>query len=119
MEAKKIKHKKTETINVDQLISKARKLIDSLPVEKRLESIKEIISALKFEERFHSLSDKELFDICERPFLLSDKAEKKLRECKNDNDINLLINEYARSRYFRDCAWGSFLNGETENKPLM
>jgi len=88
--------------------------------EERVKKIKEIQDFLNYNLRITQLTDKEKTDFvyCIEGYPLSKGQSELLDEC-TDQRKDHYINMWARSTYFRRCAWLSYLHGETDVKPNL
>jgi hypothetical protein len=83
--------------------------------KQRSESIKELIDFLSYNLRVTELSDlqKRDFVYCMEGYPLTDKQHDLLTK-SNDKEKNYYIDMWARSTYFRRCAWLTYLHGQGE-----
>jgi hypothetical protein len=87
--------------------------LDKLSKKERLEKINDLLHRLNFERR---LTDEDLVNMNDES--LSSYERKKLDGAKTDQERDQLFTDFARLRYFRRCAWISYLNGESKEKPF-
>lgn len=87
--------------------------------EVRLERINELMDFLSYNKRLTALSAAEKLDFvhCMEGYPLSEKQRKALDE--NPEKQDYYITMWARSNYFRRCAWLSYLHGEDDYKPSV
>ncbi len=90
--------------------------LDTLKKDERIESIDDLLHRLNFERRLTMLTDEERDHMNNES--LSPEARQKLDEAKTPVEREELITMYARSTYFRQCAWIDYLNGSTDKKPF-
>lgn len=91
--------------------------LDTLEKDERLESIEDLLHRLNFERRLTTLTDEERNHMNNES--LSPEAKQKLDEARTVAGREKLITMYARSIYFRRCAWIDYLNGSTDEKPFI
>jgi len=90
--------------------------LDTLDQNKRVEMIDDLIHRLNFERRFTLLTDEERTHMLDES--LSPNQRVKLDKVKDNRDaFDELIRDFARTRYFRKCAWIDYLNGVNAEKP--
>ncbi|MES2314967.1 MAG: hypothetical protein V4524_03495 [Patescibacteria group bacterium] len=90
--------------------------LDTLGKDDRLARIDDLLHRLNFERRLTALTDEERDHMNDES--LSPEARQKLDEAKTEAERENLITMYARSTYFRQCAWKDYLNGTTNEKPF-
>jgi hypothetical protein len=90
--------------------------LDGLTTAKRMEAIEDALHSLNFEKRVTGLTDEQKDHLFNDR--LTDAAKQRLAACKTDTAKEALIDEYARTRYFRRCAWVDYLNGVTDTPPV-
>lgn len=83
--------------------------LDELTKEEKIEALDDALHTLNFERRLASLTDKQLEHL--NGEVLSEAQREKLDACKTEEDREIVIEDYARASYFRECAWGDYLNG--------
>ena len=115
------KEKVLETLQVIE--TKTLECLDKVKAEKQSEAFEAIdgllrglLHRLQFERRWTSLSSAELVNMFD--MTLSPAEHKRLKDAKNKVELDSIINEYARAKYFRKCAWEDYLNGVTSEKPF-
>jgi len=84
------------------------KYLDDLDENERVEKIDDLLHRLNFERRLAALTTNQREHMNNRD--LSPAARARLDEAKSDAEREELITMYARSQYFRDCAWADYLN---------
>lgn len=92
-------------------------VIDKMDKIARVEFIDDMIHLLNFERRVTLLSPEQEANMMDAG--LSDECRKKLDECKTEDERNHYIEMYARSQYFRQCAWSNYLNGFEADPPIL
>lgn len=90
--------------------------IDDAPKSGRIEAIDDLIHRLQFERRWQQMADNQIKHMCDES--LSDAEAAALAKCATDRERDERIEMYARARYFRRCAWITYLNGETDAPPV-
>lgn len=90
--------------------------LDQLDGPARIDAIDDAIHRLRFERRWRSMSPAQLQHMHKALNLTSAQA---IAEASSESRRKALITEYARSMYFRQCAWVSYLNGETDEPPYI
>lgn len=97
---------------VERVIATAKQALDlELEVPKRLSMLGDIIHALEYEQRWQSLTRNQVVHMEAR---LSPGECARLEAASTDFDRDELFTGMARVRYFRECAWVTYLNGEGE-----
>lgn len=81
----------------------------------RIEFLKDVIHRLQFEQRWQGLTCNQLEHM---PGGMSDEERAALAACKNEKEREERIEMYARTLYFRRCAWSGYLNGEDPKPPI-
>lgn len=96
-------------------------LAESEDTPKRVFKIKELLSYLNYNLRLTELSDEELnaYRQCVDGPVLSDQMRATLEGCKTEDGRKYYTDMWARSVYFRRCAWDEYLYGETDKKPFV
>jgi hypothetical protein len=89
--------------------------IDDVPKSDRVKLIDDLIHRLEFERRWQSLETNQIRHMCEE---MSESESIALSKCSTDAEKEEMIEMYARSKYFRRCAWMMYLNGESEEPPV-
>ena len=89
--------------------------------EERIKRTKDLIDFLNYNLRLVELSDKEKenFVGSMEGYPLTDDMKKALNDCPTQRGKDYYINMWARSAYFRRCAWFKYLYGETNEKPSI
>ena len=85
-----------------------RKYIDDSAQKDRVDKIDDLIHLLNCERRLATLTPNQREHMNNRE--LSPAARAKLDEAKSEYVRDGLMSMYARSQYFRDCAWADYLN---------
>ena len=88
--------------------------------EERTQRIKNILDFLNYNFRLTELSEKEKEDFvhCMEGYPLNDNMRETLNKCETEDKKSHYINMWARSTYFRQCAWFEYLYGNTNTKPI-
>lgn len=86
----------------------------------RIDKIKTILDFLNYNLRLTELSDDEKQDFmgCIEGYPLTDEMRETLDNCKTEERKNYYYTMWARSTYFKRCAWMQYLCGETDDKPF-
>lgn len=108
--------KKTKSAEFRKTEETLLNFLDTLEKDERLESIDDLLHRLNFERRLMTLTDEEREHMNNES--LSPEARQKLDNAKTTAEREELITMYARSTYFRRCAWIDYLNGSTDKKPF-
>jgi hypothetical protein len=82
--------------------------LDTLDEKERVERIDDLLHRLNFERRLAALTPNQRESMNNRD--LSPAARARLDEAKSEAEREELITMYARSQYFRNCAWVDYLN---------
>ena len=82
-------------------------VLDKMDKEPRLEFIDDMIHRLGFERRMTLLTEKQRVNMDEQ---LTPEMRKRLDNAKNEEERENLITGWARTMYFRRCAWIKYLN---------
>ncbi len=90
--------------------------LDALAKDERLERIDDLLHRLNFERRLTALTDEERDHMNYES--LSPEAKERLGKAKTPAERKELITMFARSTYFRRCAWVDYLNGSSNDKPF-
>lgn len=87
----------------------------------RLARINKLLDFLQYNKKITELTDEELKDFasCMDGGNLSDSEREKLTSTTDEVKREHYIEMWARSVYFRRCAWLSYLYGETTDKPTL
>src|SRR5438046_2059505 len=91
-------------------------LLDKMDQKERLEAIDDLIHRLGFEKRLTELTEEERAHMNDET--LSPEARKALEAEKNAVAREERLTMYARSHYFKQCAWIDYLNGTSTEKPF-
>ncbi|MFA5360078.1 MAG: hypothetical protein WC349_03945 [Patescibacteria group bacterium] len=106
---------------VDKYYSKIEiilyKFLDRMRRKKRLELIDKLLHSLNLQRRMAMLTNEEMAHMCSQS--LSPAMIKRLDEAATEEKRDEILMEYARSNYFRQCAWADYLNGVTGKKPFV
>lgn len=86
---------------------------------KTVELINEVMAYCNYLLRLEGLTDKEKEDFVStmEGGGMTEEMRKVLNDCKTDKKRDYYIDMWGRSTYFRQCAWLSYLHGETNHKP--
>lgn len=84
--------------------------LEGLSRERKIEAFDDALHILNFGRRLASLTDKQLTHMNDVENL-TEGQRKRLDTVKTDEDREIVIEEYARTAYFRECAWIDYLNG--------
>ena len=89
--------------------------------EERIKRIKEMQDFLAYNLRISELTERELDDLGRtmEGVYFTDNMRKTLDDCKTEERKNYYIEMWARSTYFKQCAWMSYLHGECSDKPFV
>lgn len=89
--------------------------------KERIKRIKEIQDFLAYNLRLTELTPDQLEDFGQTMDggRLTDNMRKTFDECKTEDRKDYYITMWARSNYFRQCAWMSYLHGECVEKPFV
>lgn len=90
--------------------------LDCLEAESKIEAIDDLIHRLQFERRWFSLAPNQVQHMCDES--LSRAEHEALEKCTSEKQRDDLFSNYARTRYFRQCHWMMYLNGESEHVPI-
>ena len=84
----------------------------------RIEKCDEILDYVNYYKRLAELSDKEKLDFihCNEGFPLTDEQREVLNK-SDDLKKDYYFDMWARSTYFKLCAWLNYLGGHTKEKP--
>ena len=87
----------------------------------RLSRIDGLIDFLQYQRRLTALSDEEREDYgyTLQGYPLTDEQRKIMDDCKSEKARDYYVEMWARSTYFRRCAWQSYLFGQTTDKPSV
>lgn len=101
---------------IDEHLQKVNK-----STKKRIDRIKSLIDFLNYNLRITELSKNEKIDFVRtmEGGFLTNEMRTTLENCKTEEKKEHYIDMWARSNYFRKCAWLQYLHGEVENKPLI
>lgn len=89
--------------------------LDSLDQKEKLNVIDDALHRLNFERRLAALSKSQLKHLENEN--LNNAQRKRLEGCETKEQYDNVIEEYARNMYFRQCAWGDYLNGIDKGVP--
>jgi len=109
--------RKNRTQEYKEIETALLEFLDKTRRRKRLEIIDELLHSLNFARRVAMLTNEEMAHMCNQS--LSPAAKKGLDEAATEEERDELFTMYARSNFFRRCAWADYLNGVTEQKPLV
>lgn len=109
--------RKSKAYKLQLIENKMSELLAGMKRGKRLEVINDLLHSLNFDRRAAMLTNEEMAHMCNRSLSLIER--KRLDGAKTKKERDELIMMYARSNYFRQCAWADYLNGETEKKPFV
>lgn len=90
--------------------------LDGLKGDDRLNTILDFQHRLEFERRLMTLTPEERTHMDAGP--VSSEAQRALDAETTESGREARIEMYARSHYFRKCAWEDYLNGVTNEKPF-
>ena len=90
--------------------------LDSLEQKEKLELLDDAIHRLNFERRLAALDDDQLKHMCNDSLNIHQKA--KLGKCETEDQREELFTDFARTRYFVQCAWADYLNGVCQDPPV-
>lgn len=111
-------HSKSEPVDILSLIDNHLQEANTDDAE-RMKRIDEIIDFLMYNKRLTALSPEEkLAFVQTMEPELSDEERKVINGCKTKKDKEHYIDMWARSTYFRRCAWMAYLHGESTDKPF-
>ncbi|MEK7070687.1 MAG: hypothetical protein AAB966_02680 [Patescibacteria group bacterium] len=87
----------------------------------RLKRIDEMLFFLNFNRRLTKLSDEEKQDFanCHEGFPWTENMRATYDNAPDKKTKDYYIDMWARSTYFRRCAWESYLSGYTNDKPTI
>ena len=91
--------------------------LDALPKSERINAIDDLIHRLQFEKRWQLLDENQVRHMCDES--LSDTEAAAIANCVTVQERDERIDMYARARYFRRCAWITYLNGEGDQPPVL
>lgn len=106
---------KTKAPHFTRLKADLLRFVDKLKGKRRLERIDSLLRILNFERRLAMLTREELASMNDE--FLSPASKKRYNEVV-PAERKELIEGHARTIYFRRCAWLSYLDGNTEDKPF-
>ena len=109
-----------ETNELMEHISEHLQEVNNDTVE-RLKRIDEMLFFLNFNRRLTELSDeeKEDFDNCHKGFPWTENMRTTYDNAPDQKTKDYYIDMWARSTYFRRCAWENYLSGYTDDKPIV
>ena len=102
-----------ESKELEELTKLITDFIDRINLPQKIEVIDDIIHQLNFLRRFSLLSDKEKKFITEDGLAFPIEHQR-IENAKSKEIKDKLINNLARTIYFRKIAWVAYLNGEKE-----
>lgn len=108
--------KRVKTAEFQKIEETLLAFLDALQNDERIASIDDLLHRLEFERRLTTLTDEEREHMNNES--ISPEARQKLDDAKTPEEREELITMYARSIYFRRCAWIDYLNGSTDKKPF-
>ena len=84
----------------------------------RVKRIESMLDFLNFNLRLTNLSKEEKEDFVNsvEGYPLTEEMRKTLDNCPSEERKNYYISMWARSTYFRKCAWLDYLCGKTDKK---
>lgn len=88
--------------------------------KERIARIVQIQKYLSYNLRLTKLTDEEKENFVEsvEGGHMTDEMRKTIDNCKTKEQKDHYYDMWARSTYFRKCAWMSYLHGETNDKPF-
>jgi hypothetical protein len=87
--------------------------------DERIKRIDDLLHILNFERRVACLSDAERHAMVSAgDGRISPEMRQRIDACKSEAERKSLIDGYARTCYFRQCAWSDYLNGVSKNMPF-
>lgn len=90
--------------------------LDDMDQDEKLEALDDAIHRLNFERRLAALDENQLKHMGDDSLNIHEK--KKLKECETEEQRDALFTDFARTRYFRQCAWVDYLNGVHPDPPI-
>jgi hypothetical protein len=93
----------------DTVVAEWIESLNNLPKEEKLEILEDALHHLNFEKRLTKLTHAQLLHMTGST--LSIPQLERLNNCKTDEARKMVIEEYARAEYIRQCAWVDYLNG--------
>jgi hypothetical protein len=103
----------------DPLLIVTEYLDSSANLNERLERIKDLRHCLNFEKRLAELTEEESEAmVMAGEGHLTDQQRLMLDSCVTEKEKDRLIAGFARQQYFIQCACASYLNGESDLKPV-
>ena len=108
--------KENNTTEFQKIEGAMIEFLDTLGRTDRLETIDDLFHRLNFERRLTALTKEERAHM--QNATLSDKAEAALKKAETPAKREESIVMYARSIYFKRCAWVDYLNGGRTEKPF-
>jgi len=109
--------RKSKAHKLKVIENKLSEVLAGMRRKKRLEAIDDLLHSLNFDRRVAMLTDEELAHMFN--LSLSFAERKRLDEATSEKKRDEILMEYARSNYFRRCAWADYLNGVTDKKPFV
>jgi hypothetical protein len=88
-------------------------------IKERVKRIDGILDFLNYNRRLTLLSpeEKQDFYYCNEGYPIEGNLKKAIDKCKTEKEKNYYIDMWARTTYFRQCAWLNYLYGNTQEKP--
>lgn len=104
-----------EKSHIDLFITQVLDLLDGKEQTEKLELIEDILHRFNFEKRLAILTKEQLEHMHDTsiPLWLKEKLDK----CSTEGERKPLFEDFARTRYFRKCAWMDYLNGSCSDPP--
>ncbi len=118
----------TEIKTTDSVLESVIKTLDDYFQEanadtpERIKRIKSVQDFLAYTLRLTELSEVEKADFvkCMEGGIMTENMRKKLDDCKDEKQKDYYLDMWARSTYFRRCAWLGYLHGEPNSiKPTV
>lgn len=109
-------------MDIYQILTEINNLLnnsDTTP-EVSLNYIKHLDDFIQFNKRLYGLNKEELDDFnSTMGGGLTKKEIDFLNEVEGETKKDYYIDMWARSNYFRQCSWMSYLHGESTDKPYI
>lgn len=93
----------------DTVVAEWIESLNDLPKEEKVEILEDALHRLNFEKRWTKLTHAQLLNMSGSTSLMAQLE--RLNNCKTDEAREMMIEEYARAEYIRQCAWVDYLNG--------
>ena len=89
--------------------------------KEKTDKCEEVLDYVNYYKRLTELSEDEKRDFvyCNEGFPISDGMRKTLDKCKTEKEKDYYYDMWARSAYFKLCAWLNYLGGHTKEKPTV